>query len=442
MKRLVLDNLKAWKIKPDRKPLILRGVRQCGKTHILQEFSSSFSSSFYMNFEENPRFKDLFADDLSPEKIIQGIEFSFNKKLILGKDIFIFDEIQECPRAITSLKYFHEKIPELAICCAGSHIGIKGNSFSFPVGKVEFINMYPMNFAEFLMNYSYENFKIIPKMIEEGFNPLVDNELFQIFKYYLVTGGLPEVVKSFLNNKENLREAFQKCREIQKQLLEGYQADFAKHCGKINASHIHLIFQNIPQQLQKIRDGASKRYHFKSIIPNRSKYSQLSGPIEWLVQSALALKITQVSKVETPLKAYASENEFRLFLFDIGMLNSMLDIQPFEILEQKVFSYTGFLAENFIAQELQFLEIPTYSLNEIRSEIEFLINYSGEIIPIEVKAGKNLKSKSLASYKKRYNPRVTIKFSGKPLQFEKDQISAPLYLSSFMKLLIERYSNI
>ena len=439
MKRFIINELLLWKKESPRKPLLLRGVRQCGKTHALLKFAQSFDSYTYLNFEKNRDFKTFFKNDISPKTILQSIEFHLGTIINPSKHLLILDEIQECPRAITALKYFCEDMPELAVCCAGSHIGVSNNVESFPVGKISALNMYPMCFAEFLLNHSELRYKAIPKMIKNGFPPLADKMLYEIFKLYQFTGGLPEAVNAFITNKHDASLALVKVRKIHELLLLGYSSDFAKHCGPQNAQHIGLIFDNIPQQLQSVRDGSSKRYQFKSIIPNRSKYSQMAGPIEWLEKSGLSLRIKQLSAVRKPLKAHAKENFFRLFLFDIGLIHFMLDMPPNDILGQEAFSYKGFLAENYIAQELVTQGKKLYTLNEIRSEVEFLYDHEDGIIPIEVKAGKNLKSKSLLSFKERYSPKISIKFSARPLHFDKEQISIPLYLAPFLDEIIKHF---
>ena len=298
--------------------------------------------------------------------------------------------------------------------------------------------MYPLCFGEFLLNYSERLHTATLDMISTGFSQIADQKLFELVKLYWLIGGLPEAVEAFLTRKKNLRDGLLACREVHLQLINGYTSDFAKHCGGLNAQHINLVFHNIPSQLQKIRDGSSKRYHFSGIAPNRSKYSQLSGPIEWLANSGLALKFNQLSKIERPLKSYSVENFFRLFLFDTGLLSSMLEVEKGDLLSTKHYSYKGFIAENFIAQELRFFEIPSYSFNENRSEVEFVLDYSGHTIPVEVKSGTNLKSKSLSSFKQRYEPKTAVKFSGRPLRHEAGQISIPLYLSSFLKDILKQ----
>jgi predicted AAA+ superfamily ATPase len=438
MQRLIDKKLQAWKQSFSRKPLLIRGVRQCGKTTSILKFGKSFRRCHVLNFEKNRSYRSIFDNDLNPRKILSDIELLLDRSIDIHKDLLFFDEIQACPEAVTALKYFFEDMPELALCCAGSHVGVTLNPSSFPVGKVAFIDMFPMNFAEFLLNFSERLHALLNEKIidEKSITTTADGKLFDTLKKYWITGGMPEAVSYFLNSRESNHDAYMVVREIHQALINGYLSDFAKHCGGLNAQHIHLVFNNIPEQLQQIKDGASKRYQFRGIIPHRSKYTQLSGPIEWLAGAGLALKINQLEKIGHPVKAYARENFFRLFLMDVGLLNTMLEMPLPAVLTAQPNNYKGFIAENYIAQEIVSQGIPIYTFNEKRSEVEFILNYRDQIIPVEVKAGKNLKSQSLTKFKERYSPQQSIKFSAKPLRFENGQISAPLYLSSFLPSIL------
>jgi len=226
---------------------LIRGVRQCGKTTSIIEFGKSFKQCHVLNFEKNKSYHSSFEGDLNPQKIIQNIELLLDRSIDPNEDLLFFDEIQECPRAITSLKYFNEDMPELAVCCAGSHIGVTTGISSFPVGKVAFLNMYPMSFAEFLLNYSERLYAIldIDEIDEETISSIADLKLFEALKHYWITGGMPEALDYFLKNRDTPREAIMGVRGIHEALIQGYISDFAKHCGGLNAQHIHLIFKNI-----------------------------------------------------------------------------------------------------------------------------------------------------------------------------------------------------
>lgn len=434
MNRLIYKNLLKWKNSPTRKPLLLQGARQVGKTYILETFGKKeFSKHYLFNFEKNKNLNLIFDKDLNPERIISELSISSGKRIDINTDLVIFDEIQECPRAINSLKYFCEDMPKLSLCSAGSHIGVKLSSDPFPVGKIEFLQLYPMNFQEFL-NATEESMLI---EIFESFNKekiipeIAHIKLMDILKEYYITGGMPQVVSTYLSSRNNKVEAIKNVRSLQRDLMESYTKDFAKHAGKINSMHIISVLENIPMQLSKNIDGSIKRYQFKGVIPKKKSFPELQGPIDWLEKAGLVIKVKVCNRSELPLEAFCKNNMFKLLLFDIGLLGSMLDLPYNSILSQDYGIIKGYFAENYVAQELVASGVSKlYSWTERNSEIEFLQSIDGKIVPIEVKAGTKTQAKSLKQYIIKYSPEKTIKISGKPLEIKNNTLmNYPLYLA-------------
>ncbi|MCL5770986.1 MAG: AAA family ATPase [Actinobacteria bacterium] len=436
MKRTIMDDLIKWKSSPGRKPLVLKGARQVGKTYILEKFGQEYFKKYhYIDLRENKNIGNIFKDTYNPREIIRQLEFVLRIQINITSDLLIFDEIQDCKGAITSLKYFQKDMSGLALIAAGSHLGMTKNEESFPVGKVNFLYMFPMNFEEFLLaadeqtykqykNFNIDNPFVLPEVIH--------NRLLEMMRYYFVTGGLPEVVGKFVSLiKEDEREALNVVRERQKELVEGYNADFSKYSGTVNANHIHNVFESIPAQLSKAFDEEVPKYIFKGVIPNQKGYERISGPLGWLVKGRLCIKSLIASKAEHPLRSYCQENKFKAYLFDMGILNCMLNTPPEAILAESLGSYKGFLAENFVAQELySYLNTELIAWSEGRSEIEFLISKNEHIIPIEVKSSnRSRKSKSLDVFVSKYKPERAYKLSNQNFgkQEKKKIITLPIY---------------
>ncbi len=443
MQRQLLDRLHTWKDHPRRKPLLIKGARQVGKTWLLQHFGSeAFPATHTINFEKDPASHSVFSGSLSPRDIL------FDLALLLQRDInpddlLILDEIQACPRAVTALKYFAEERPEQALCAAGSHIGLTFADGSFPVGKIDILQLYPLSFPEYLQ---YRNPRLAALLNPPFTITDVAHEL--LWKEYLLyhyCGGLPEAVSRLGTDNPPLPSNLEQVRQYQTTLLESYLADFSKHAGGVNANHLTRIFLNIPVQLNQALDDSVSRFRFKGVIPDRSKYSQFSGPIDWLCHTGLALKHNQLTTVETPLKAHARENLFKLFYFDIGLLGAALSLSPRDILTQDYGSYKGFLAENAVIQALVPIGWPMgyWVAPSNRAEVECVIEHPElGLIPIEVKSGvKHRRSKSLSAYKQKYRPAVAVKLSGMNLRMEKDQINAPLYLAACLPELLSRWHS-
>lgn len=436
MKRRVYKELLQWKAQKKRKPLILNGVRQVGKTYLLQEFGSKeFNRFHYVNFEEDSRMGELFSQDLNPQRILQDIEFYLNSAIDKQKDLLILDEIQACPRALTSLKYFFEKMPQLAVACAGSLLGLHLGESSFPVGKVDMIPIFPMNFTEFLVAIDDQRaINGMDTLIHRNPVPeLLHEHLWNRLKQYLIVGGLPEPVRTFRDRIENTFSALSEVRRRQNSLVTAYLADMAKHAGKVNAMHLDRVWNGVVAQTAQAQDESISRFKFKGVIPGVSHYSRLVGAIDWLCSCGLLHKIHIAHAGRLPLFAFTKENQFKLILFDIGILGALADLHPKVILESNYGTYKGFVAENFVAQEFissGFKKL--YSWQENQAEIDFLTEVEGELLPIEVKSGKITRAKSLAQFSRKYQVSKRVILSGAPMQIKGGLYKLPLYLAGHL----------
>ena len=435
MKRALYKNLLDWKSSPTRKPLLLKGARQVGKTYLLEDFGKKEFPKFHVfNFEQDKSLLQVFETDLNPNKILTDLSIHTGNRINSQSDLVIFDEIQACPRALTSLKYFCESMPELAVCCAGSLLGVSLSSESFPVGKIEFQNLFPMNFFEFVEALDEELLlEALESYREENtISETAHQKLWGCLKEYYVTGGMPQVVSEYFPMRNNRFEAMSNTRKIQKALIEGYYRDFAKHSGKTNSMHIVSVFEDVPMQLSNSVEGSVSRYRFKGVIPGKKGYAELNGPIDWLEKAGLIFKVKICNKAELPLESFCKNNLFKLYFFDIGLLGCMLDLPVEAIIAQDYGTTKGYFAENFTAQEFVSAGVSKlYAWKERNSEIEFLRMIKGKIIPVEVKSGNRTQAKSLQQYTKKYAPHSAIIISGKTLHCDEKKViqNYPLYLA-------------
>ena len=419
MKRQLIAKLKSWASKADRKPLLLNGVRQVGKTYLLQEFGAScFVQTHYFNFEKEAALHSIFKIDLDPKRILKELRFYSNKAIDEKNDLVIFDEIQACQFALTSLKYFHEEMPGLALASAGSLLGLSLGQGSFPVGKVDMLTLHPLSFYEFLMAMNDEkSLSILHSLdLHSTIPEIAHQHLWDQLKIYFVTGGLPEVVKIYHNNQHDTFIALNAVREKQQELITGYYADIAKHAGKANSMHIDRVWRAVPAQLNLAQSGNAEKFTFKQIVPGINRYSRLVNVIDWLDRAHLVIKVPIINNAQPPLSAYAKENTFKLFMFDVGILGAMSDLSPKTILNYDYGTYKGYFAENFVAQ--MFLTAGVKQLlswRENTAEVEFLRDMNGDVIPIEVKSGWVTKAKSLAVFSEKYKPKYRVIFSAKNL---------------------------
>lgn len=434
MQRKIYKKLVNWKNSLTRKPLLLQGARQVGKTYSLNELGSNeFLKYHIFDFMENPGLNQIFEQDLQPERIIRDLSVFNDIDINIEKDLIIFDEIQQSPKALTSLKYFSQKLPNAYIAATGSLLGLGLSEDSFPVGKISRYHLFPMDFDEFLKAMGQKRLAETLNSINFK-NPItgpIHEKFWTLFKYFMITGGLPEVVKSFVNNIDTPSKAFSITRKLQADLLKDYIDDIAKHSGKLKSVKIEAVFKNIPVQLAKETKGM-KKFVFKNVLSNASRYSSLEAPIEWLIKAGLIIKVPICNKAQLPLQAFSDEKRFKLYMFDVGILGCMLNLSPKAVFSYDYGSYKGYFAENIILTELISLwNKPVYSWSQNTSEIEFLMDYENDIIPIEVKAGINTKAKSLTVYKNCYSPKTSVLLSGRPmLPSTNKTVQLPLYAAS------------
>jgi hypothetical protein len=382
MERNFLNKLLKWKTSDLRKPLILRGARQVGKTYHLKELAKKYDNYIYLNFDEEPHFASFFTENLNPERIIKELGIYFKQPILPEKTLIIFDEIQECPEALNSLKYFCEKKNEYHVATAGSLLGVK-LSKGFPVGKVNFLDLAPLSFFEFLDALGKNSLR---KLIEELEEPKAISEIFhekliKLLKYYFVIGGMPEAVATYLKN-ENLQEV----RVVQKEILDAYTLDFAKHAPEEEVMKIMAVWESIPTQLAK----ENKKFIF-SAIRESARAKSYETAIQWLKDAGLLLKANLISTPKLPLDAYADKRAFKIFMLDVGLLGAMSKLDPRVLLEgNRLFQeFKGALTENYVATELhdQHFDSLYYWSSEGIAEIDFVISTQQLISPLEVNAG-------------------------------------------------------
>lgn len=414
MKRSITGKLLSWKNSASRKPLVLKGTRQVGKTWSIQHFGkqcytdSGEGKVHYIDLREAGHLHTIFTETFDPRQIIKLLGFQLRQSIDPERDLLILDEIQECPHAVTSLKYFQQDLNELDIIVAGSHLGLMNNEESFPVGKVNFLSMHPLTFNEFVEACDEAAFEFYDAYdLDCALPSVVHERLCELHKLYLFTGGMPEVVAFLIRNGvDNVSSSLKEIRKIQEELILGYRADFSKYSGVVNANHINCVFDSLSIQLSKTVEESVKRFRFRQVIPNRRGFSDIQGPLEWLQASRLCIKNSIANKSGHPLRSYCSENRFKAFLFDVGILNCMLKIPGEVLLRENAGAYKGFILENFVAQELfATTNKDLISWQEGSAKIEFLITQGVDIIPLEVKsASRNRRTKSLLSYINRYHP--------------------------------------
>jgi predicted AAA+ superfamily ATPase len=347
------------------------------------------------------------------------------------------------PKAITSLKYFCENAPELAVATAGSLLGVVLSEESFPVGKVNFLSMHPMNFFEFLRAVDdRDSWSFIPPASLGAEVPLIIHEhLWELTKLYYVVGGMPEAVAVYCRHRNDLTTACKKVREVQGDLLKGYESDFTKHTGKLNTIHIHALYRNIAIQLASYHDDSTKRFRFGEVMPGKKGFAVWERPLHWLINAGIVIEVKIANLAQVPLAHFTKSNFFKLYMHDVGLLGSALGLDPASLLTQDYGLAKGYFAENFVAQELQsqayFHETPLFSWNEGQAEIEFVRRSGAHIIPIEVKAGHRTKAKSLTQYMLKHKPPLSIKISAQELAYNQEtgMLHLPLYLASWAAIL-------
>ncbi|MCP5050888.1 MAG: ATP-binding protein [bacterium] len=432
MKRTISQKLLDWKNAKDRNPLILKGARQTGKTYSIEEFGQKeFRKMHRLNFQKQKTAVDIFAEDLSPPLILEAIEFYLGTDINPATDLIFFDEIQDCPRALTGLKYFYEDMPQLAVVGAGSLLGVTQIDTPFPVGKVSFLHLYPMSFEEFLLAVGDERAykKLQSIQYPATITPTIHRHLAQRLKEYFVVGGLPEAVTAYCKNMESKANGFLKVREKQEELIHAYMSDFSKYSGKVKANDIAAVFQSVPSQL------ARENKKFKaSEVRSGGRFSQLKSPIDWLTGAGLLMKVKITNSGEIPFEAFTADNRIKLYLFDIGILGALAGIPPKSLYVQNDFfaTFKGAFCENYVAQEFMYSGTKQlYAWMSNTAEVEFIREVDGDVYPIEVKAGHSGKLKSLNVFAEKYPIKYRTRISARNLEFN-DQAkihSYPLYLT-------------
>lgn len=433
MKRLFEDTLMKWKNNGMKKPLMVIGARQTGKTYTIEKFiSENFEEHLSFNIEKEERIRDIFEKSIDAEVIIKELELYIGKNIDLDKTVIFFDEIQESERLITSLKYFCESKLPFKIICAGSLLGVKLKRLksSFPVGKVTIEYMYPLNFEEFLLATGKEMLRDKIKECYKTMTPLPDfahEDALKLYRLYLCVGGMPEAVDNFVNNGLDI---FKFDFKILSNIRESYVADMKKYVdNKSESVKIEKVYYSIPEQLAK----ENKNFQY-SILEKNARGRKYRNPIEWLMASKLVLIANNVKRVEIPLKVFADENTFKLYLSDVGLLLNLSEIKYNEVLMDEDFIFKGVITENYVAQEL-IRQFPSlyYWTSDRDAEVDFLIHTNDGIIPIEVKSEINNKSKSLNVYIEYNKPKYAIRLSTRNFGFENNIKSIPLYATFCIK---------
>lgn len=425
MKRKIIKELIEWKKSTRRKPLILQGARQVGKTYSVLTFGKEqYKNIVYFNFENNRDLMSIFERDLEPERIIKELSVFSGQSIIKSDTLIFFDEIQACERALTSLKYFNENANEYHIIAAGSLLGVAVNreKYSFPVGKVDLKTMYPLDFEEYLMALNeIDLITLIRECFKDDKECTLHNKAIDLYKSYLVVGGMPAVVKEYIEQRD-----FDFVFANQKNINDSYIADMAKYATPHETTKIMAAFNSIPAQLAK----ENKKFQYK-VIKSGARAHEYETPVEWLKSSGVILKCNKCTEGKLPLSAYADFTSFKIYMTDTGLLSSKFGIPANIILsETRSFNdFKGALTENYVCFSLNANNhIPYYWESKGQAEVDFIIqDKEGNIIPIEVKATDNVRAKSLKQFIKKYDPVYSIRVSGKNFGFENGIKSVPLY---------------
>lgn len=430
MKRNAMADLITWKASSSRKPLVLRGARQVGKTWLMKQFGQlCYESCVYFNFDEEDALRSIFETSKNPQRILELLSMIAGEKILPGETLILFDEIQECPEALNTLKYFKEKANEYHIIAAGSLLGtLLAKPKSYPVGMVNLLDLYPLSFEEFLAAaepalYTYYDSIQKNQTIEEIFH----QRLLEAYHNYLIIGGMPECVSAWVEEKDPAKVA-----QIQRELVEIYENDFSKHNGKVNSGRILMVFRSIVAQLAK----TNEKFMYGAVREG-GRARDFEEAIEWLVSAGMLNRVYNVSKTEHPLSAFDKLDQFKLFLFDTGLLKHMAGIDNSAILLKTNYQFKGPLTENYLLQQLrgQFAVGPRY-FSDKNSEIDFVLQYGTEIIPVEAKGGEDKSAPSFKRYIARHQPAHALRFSERGYRTDGAITNIPLYLAGKTKELL------
>lgn len=430
MRRTAMEKLVAWKSSDERKPMVLKGARQVGKTWLMKEFGKNYYKSFvYFNFDEEDELKSIFETNKNPQRIIELLSMIAGEKIHPLDTLVIFDEVQECPEALNALKYFKEKANEYHVVAAGSLLGtLLAKPKSYPVGMVNLLDIFPLTFEEFLEAtdaplFAYYEGIHKEQQIEEIFH----NRLLEAYNNYLIIGGMPECVSSWLKHKDPAKIA-----QIQRELIEVYENDFSKHNGKVNSGRILMVFRSIVTQLAK-----SNEKFMYGAVREGARARDFEEAIEWLVSAGMLNRIYNVSKLEHPLSAFDKLDQFKLFLFDTGLLKQMAGIDNSAILLKSTYQFKGQLTENYVLQQLrgQFDVMPRY-FSSRNGEIDFVLQYGMDIIPVETKGGEDKSAPTFKKYVADNHPQYAVRFSKMGYRKDGNITNIPLYLVGKTKELL------
>ena len=424
MYRIAIEKLYKWKNSKRRKPLIIEGARQVGKTWLMKEFGKqAYADTVYINFDSNSRMADLFSADLDTDRLIMGLELYAGRKINPDNTLLIFDEVQEVPRALASLKYFYENAPQYHIVCAGSLLGIAlHQGTSFPVGKVDFLKLYPLSFSEFLMATGNERFAELLKNQDYEMITSFKQTYIDALKHYYFVGGMPEAVQSFAESKD-----FNEVRAIQKRILAAYEQDFSKHAPNEIVPKIRMLWNSIPSQLAR----ENKKFIY-GLVREGGRAREYETAIMWLSDCGLVHKVSRVNAAGIPLKAYEDLKAFKLFIVDVGLFGCMTGLRQRTLLDgdDLFVEFKGALTEQYVCQQLKTIEdlgVYYYTNDRGSCEIDFVVDNGEQIVPIEVKAETNLRAKSLKTYRERFEPELSVRTSMADYKKEDWLLNLPLY---------------
>lgn len=424
MYRMAMENLLAWKQSRRRKPLIIEGARQVGKTWLMKEFGrQAYGDTVYINFDSNARMAELFASDLDTKRLVLGLELYAGRKIDPENALLIFDEVQEVPRALAALKYFCEDAPQYHIVCAGSLLGIAlHRGTSFPVGKVDFLKLYPLSFQEFLMAIGKKQFSEL--LDQQDFSMITSfRETYaDALKQYYFVGGMPEAVESFAENQD-----FNEVRQIQKRILAAYEQDFSKHAPNEVVPRLRMLWNSIPAQLAK----ENKKFIY-GLVREGARAKDYETALLWLSDCGLVHRVSRVNAPGIPLRAYEDMKAFKLFVLDVGLLGCMTGLHQRTLLDGNALfvEFKGALTEQYVCQQLKTLadlELCYYTNDRGSCEVNFVVDTGGRVMPLEVKAETNLRAKSLRTYREKFSPELAIRTSMADYRKEDGLVNLPLY---------------
>lgn len=424
MYRMAMENLLAWKQSRRRKPLIIEGARQVGKTWLMKEFGrQAYGDTVYINFDSNARMAELFASDLDTKRLVLGLELYAGRKIDPENALLIFDEVQEVPRALAALKYFCEDAPQYHIVCAGSLLGIAlHRGTSFPVGKVDFLKLYPLSFQEFLMAIGKQQFSEL--LDQQDFSMITSfRETYaDALKQYYFVGGMPEAVESFAENQD-----FNEVRQIQKRILAAYEQDFSKHASNEVVPRLRMLWNSIPAQLAK----ENKKFIY-GLVREGARAKDYETALLWLSDCGLVHRVSRVNAPGIPLRAYEDMKAFKLFALDVGLLGCMTGLHQRTLLDGNALfvEFKGALTEQYVCQQLKTLadlELCYYTNDRGSCEVDFVVDTGGRVMPLEVKAETNLRAKSLRTYREKFSPELAIRTSVADYRKEDGLVNLPLY---------------